>query len=161
VVPPHRERWIWKQRAFLTTKREFDCGAALRTISRMQVFPNHFANQRSAFPIPIVAAICCDAYHSDKGKTYCGFNVGVSDRFVGLSADYPLKSYASPPAGVNRHGWKCAAVDCPPPPYDLPLMLAITCGDPKPFALHVDQCRRDLQVVAPQVGRRTFAKLCR
>jgi hypothetical protein len=40
-------------------------------------------------------------------------------------------------------------------------MRAITCGDPKPFALHVDQCRRDLQVVAPQVGRRTFAKLCR
>jgi hypothetical protein len=47
------------------------------------------------------------------------------------------------------------------PRYDLPLMHAIICGDPKPSAPYVDQRLRDLQVAAPQVGRRTFANLCR
>jgi len=32
------------------------------------------------------------------------FQCRVSDKFVGLSADNPLKSYASRSAGVNRHG---------------------------------------------------------
>ena len=99
-----------------------------------------------------------------KGKDLLWFQCKVSNRFVGLSADSPLESYASRPAAVNRHGGNVLAVDCGPPRYDPPLMLTIICGDPTPFALICAiSVGCDLEIVAPavRVGHRTFAKVCR
>jgi len=53
-----------------------DCGGSASLDLAAASISKPFANQRSVFPVPTVAAICCNAYHSDKGKTYCGFNVG-------------------------------------------------------------------------------------
>jgi hypothetical protein len=117
-------------------------------------------NQRSAFPAPIVAAICCDAYHSDKAKGLLRFQCKVSDRFVGLSADNALKSDDSRPAGADKGG---RSVPLSTVPAALRFITHAYNQLQRSEAIRAarDQCRRDLRIVAPQVDHRTFATVCR